>query len=193
MNIAQVLGAAAILAAVATGVPSPAWAGGPTTYIAHFPAPAAPGGELSGIYTFTVQTGNTTTWTITPCGPGCATVAATNSSAGNAPYTRASAVGRRPLEHDGCAARRPHVRRQQPCSGDDHIFLGRRNIRRHSVQPRGPRCVWQNRPRRSPRSYVRVHIDESRLSELWGATGHSRTDGVVLRLLQSRDIGRTPS
>ena len=80
MNIAKVLGAAAILAAVAIGVPSPAGAGGPT-------APATPIAELSGTYTFTVQTGNTTTWTITPCGPGCATVAATNSSAGNAPYT----------------------------------------------------------------------------------------------------------
>ncbi len=80
MNIAKVLGAAAIFAAVATAVPSPAGAGGPTT-------PATPVTELSGTYTFTVQTGNTTTWAITPCGPGCATVAATNSSAGNAPYT----------------------------------------------------------------------------------------------------------
>ncbi len=88
MNIAQVLGAASILAAVATGVPSPALAGGPTSPTSpNVPAPAAPGGELSGIYTFTVESGNTTTWTITPCGPGCATVAATNSSAGNAPYT----------------------------------------------------------------------------------------------------------
>jgi len=78
MNIAKVLGAAAILAAVATGAPTPAGAGGPTTPTAA---------ELSGTYTFTVQTGNTTTWAITPCGPGCATVAATNSSAGNAPYT----------------------------------------------------------------------------------------------------------
>ncbi len=87
MNIAQVLGAASILAAVATGVPSPALAGGPTSPTSpNVPAPAAPGGELSGIYTFTVESGNTTTWTITPCGPGCAAVAATNSSAGNAPY-----------------------------------------------------------------------------------------------------------
>ncbi len=87
MNIAQVLGAAAILAAVATGVPSPALAGGPTSPTSpNVPAPAAPGGELSGIYTFTVETGNTTSWTITPCSPECADVAATNSSAGNAPY-----------------------------------------------------------------------------------------------------------
>ena len=88
MNIAQVLGAAAILAAVATGVPSPALAGGPTSPTSPtVPAPAAPGGELSGIYTFTVETGNTTSWTITPCSPECADVAATNSSAGNAPYS----------------------------------------------------------------------------------------------------------
>ena len=88
MNITGVLGAAAIFAAVAIGFPSPAWAGGPTTPGSPtVPAPAAPVAELSGTYTFTVESGNTTTWTITPCGPGCANVAATNSSAGNAPYT----------------------------------------------------------------------------------------------------------
>jgi hypothetical protein len=84
MNIARVLGAVAILSAVAIGMASPGLAGGPTTPV---PAPAAPIEELSGTYTFTVESGNTTTWTITPCGPGCADVAATNSSAGNAPYT----------------------------------------------------------------------------------------------------------
>ena len=134
MNIAKVLGAAAILAAVATGVPSPAGAGGPT-------APAVPVAELSGTYTFTVQTGNTTTWAITPCGRGCATVAATNSSAGNAPYTGQAQLTGDQLEHDGCAAGRPHVRRQQPRSGNDHILLGRSNIRWHSVQPGGSRRV----------------------------------------------------
>src|SRR5215212_3113042 len=88
MNIAGVFGAAAVFAAVAIGFPSPAWAGGPTTPTSpSVPAPAAPVGELSGTYTFTVDSGNTTTWTITPCGPGCASVAATNSSAGNAPYS----------------------------------------------------------------------------------------------------------
>ena len=88
MNIARVLGAVAIFAAVAIGIASPGWAGGPTTPASPtVPAPAAGVGELSGTYTFTVETGNTTTWTITPCGPGCANVAATNSSAGNAPYS----------------------------------------------------------------------------------------------------------
>jgi len=84
MNIARALGAVAILSAVAIGMASPGWAGGPTTPV---PPPAAPVEELSGTYIFTVESGNTTTWTITPCGPGCADVAATNSSAGNAPYT----------------------------------------------------------------------------------------------------------
>jgi hypothetical protein len=88
MNIAGVFGATAVFAAVAIVFPSPAWAGGPTTPTSpSVPAPAAPVGELSGTYTFTVDSGNTTTWTITPCGPGCASVAATNSSAGNAPYS----------------------------------------------------------------------------------------------------------
>jgi hypothetical protein len=88
MNIARMLGSAAVLIVVATGAPSIAWAGGPTTPTSpSVPAPAAPAAELSGTYTFTVQSGNTTAWTITPCGPGCATVAASNSSAGNAPYT----------------------------------------------------------------------------------------------------------
>jgi hypothetical protein len=88
MNIARMLGAAAVLVVVvATVAPSIAWAGGPTTPTSpSVPAPAAPAAELSGIYTFTVQSGNTTAWTITPCGTGCATVAASNSSAGNAPY-----------------------------------------------------------------------------------------------------------
>jgi len=88
MNIARMLGGAAVLVVVATGAPSIAWAGGPTSPTSPtVPAPAAPGGELSGIYTFTVETGNTTSWTITPCSPECADVAATNSSAGNAPYS----------------------------------------------------------------------------------------------------------
>ncbi len=88
MNIARALGAAAIFAAVAIGISSPGWAGGPTTPASPtVPAPAARVGELSGTYTFTVESGNTTTWTITPCGPGCADVAATSSSAGNAPYS----------------------------------------------------------------------------------------------------------
>ena len=88
MNIAGVFGTAAVFAAVAIGFPSPAWAGGPTTPTSpSVPAPAAPVGELSGTYTFTVDSGNTTKWTITPCGPGCANVAATDSSAGNAPYS----------------------------------------------------------------------------------------------------------
>jgi hypothetical protein len=88
MNIARVLGAVAIFAAVAIGIASPGWAGGPTIPPSPtVPARAAPVGELSGTYTFTVATGNTTTWMITPCGPGCANVAATNSSAGNAPYS----------------------------------------------------------------------------------------------------------
>jgi hypothetical protein len=78
---------------------------------------------------------------------------------------RASAVGGRSLEHDGCPTRCPNVRRQQPRSGYDHVFMGPGNTRRHSVQPRGPRHVWQQRPRRLPWSYVRVHIDESRLGE----------------------------
>ena len=87
MSIAQGFGAAAIFAWVAIGIASPAWADGPTTPTSPAgPAPAAPVGELSGTYTFTVESGNTTTWTITPCGPGCANVAAANSSAGNAPY-----------------------------------------------------------------------------------------------------------
>jgi hypothetical protein len=88
MSIARVLGAVAIFAAVAIGIASPAWAGGPTTPTSPtVPAPAASVGELSGAYTFTVESGNTTTWTITPCGQGCANFAATNSSAGNAPYS----------------------------------------------------------------------------------------------------------
>jgi len=88
MKIARELGALAISAAVAVGLANPAVAGGPTSPTSPtVPVPAAPGGELSGIYTFTVDSGNTTTWTITPCGPGCAAVAATNSSAGNRPYT----------------------------------------------------------------------------------------------------------
>ena len=97
MNIARVLGAVAMFAAVAIGIASPVWAGGPTTPTSPtVTAPAAPVGELSGTYTFTVESGNTTTWTITPCGTGCATVAATNSSAGNAPYTgQAQLIGDR--------------------------------------------------------------------------------------------------
>jgi hypothetical protein len=88
MNITSALGAVAVFSAVAIGTASPAWAGGPTTPTSPtVPAPSASVGELSGTYTFTVQSGNTTTWTITPCGPGCANVAATNSSAGNAPYS----------------------------------------------------------------------------------------------------------
>jgi|tagenome__1003787_1003787.scaffolds.fasta_scaffold18699713_1 hypothetical protein len=88
MNIARTFGAAAVLVVVATGAPSLAWAGGPTTPTSpSVPAPAASAVDLSGTYTFTVQSGNTTAWTITPCGPGCATVAASNSSAGNAPYS----------------------------------------------------------------------------------------------------------
>jgi len=88
MNIARVPGVVAIFGAVAIGIASPGWAGGPTSPASPtVPAPAAPVGELSGTYTFTVESGNTTMWTITPCGPGCADVAATNSSIGNAPYS----------------------------------------------------------------------------------------------------------
>ena len=88
MRIARGLGAAAIFGWLAIGMANPAWAGGPTTPTPPaVPAPAAPVSELSGTYTFTVESGNTTTWTITSCGPGCANVAATNSSAGNAPYS----------------------------------------------------------------------------------------------------------
>jgi hypothetical protein len=88
MIIARVLGAVAAFIAVAIGTASPGWAGGPTTPTAPSASDAAhPASELSGTYTFTVGSGNTTRWTITPCGPGCADVAATNSSAGNAPYS----------------------------------------------------------------------------------------------------------
>ena len=88
MRTIRALCAAAILACTASGLAGPAWAGGPTNPPSPaVPAPAAaPVGELSGTYLFTVDTGNTTTWTMTPCGPGCTNVAATNSSAGNAPY-----------------------------------------------------------------------------------------------------------
>ena len=88
MKIARALGTVSIFAAVAIAIASPAWAGGPTTPASPtVPAPAARAGEFSGTYTFTVESGNTTTWTITPCGPGCADVAATNSSIGNAAYS----------------------------------------------------------------------------------------------------------
>jgi hypothetical protein len=87
MKITSVLGAVAVFAAVPVGMASPAWAGGPTTPASPtVPAPAPPVGELSGTYTFTVESGHTTTWTISPCGPGCANVAAADSSVGNAPY-----------------------------------------------------------------------------------------------------------
>ena len=76
---------------------------------------------------------------------------------------RAGAVGGRPLDHDSDPARRSHVRRQQPRCGNDHIFMGRGNTRRHGVQPRGPRHVWQHRSQWFPRSYFRVHVDEGRL------------------------------
>jgi hypothetical protein len=88
MQIARALGALAISAPLAVGIASPGWAGGPPNSTSPpVPTPAAPVRELSGTYTFTVESGNTTTWTVTPCGPGCADVAATNSSAGNAPYS----------------------------------------------------------------------------------------------------------
>jgi hypothetical protein len=95
MNIARILGALAILASLTIGIASPGRASGPITPTSPTgPTPAA-AGELSGIYTFTVESGNTTMWTVTPCGMGCADVAATNSSAGNAPYN-----GRAPLAGD---------------------------------------------------------------------------------------------
>jgi hypothetical protein len=97
MNIARMLGALAILALLAIGIASPGWAGGPPNSTSPpLPTPAAPVGEFSGTYTFTVESGHTTMWTVTSCGTGCADVAATNSSVGNAPYNgRAQLVGDR--------------------------------------------------------------------------------------------------
>ena len=166
MNIARALGAVAIFAAVAIGIASSAWAGGPTTPTSPtVPAPAAPVGELSGTYTFTVEIrkhhymDDHTVW------PGMRQRRRDEFVGRERALQRASAVGGRSLEHDGCPARCPNVRRQQPSSGNDRIFMGRGNTRRHSLQPRGPRYVWQGRPQRFPWSYFRVHIDESRLSE----------------------------
>ena len=165
MNITGVLSAATIFAAVAIGFPSPAWAGGPIT--PDFARCSCAGGSRCGVERYLhlycgIRKHNYvddhTVW------PRMRQCRSDKLVGWERALHRASAVGRRPLEHDGCAARCPHVRRQQPRAGNDHIFMGRSNIRRHSVQPRGPRCVWQLRPRRFPRSYFRVHIDESRLS-----------------------------
>jgi hypothetical protein len=97
MNIARVLGAVAVVGGVTIGMASPGWAGGPTTPASPtVPPPTASVEELSGTYIFTVDSGNTTTWSITSCGPGCADVAAANSSIGNAPYSgRAQSAGDR--------------------------------------------------------------------------------------------------
>jgi hypothetical protein len=42
--------------------------------------------DLSGTYTITYGTGNSATWTVTPCGPGCANVADGGTSQA-APYS----------------------------------------------------------------------------------------------------------
>ena len=166
MNIARVLGAVAMFAAVAIGIASPVWAGGPTTPTS--PTVTAPGRSRRRIERHLHlhcrvrkhhYVDDHTVWHRMRHGRSYEFVGWERA------LHRASAVDWRSLEHDGRAARCPNVRRQQPRSGNDHIFMGRSNTRRHSVQPRGPRYVWQHRPRRFPRSYFRVHIDESRLSE----------------------------
>ncbi|OBA93229.1 hypothetical protein A5662_20255 [Mycobacteriaceae bacterium 1482268.1] len=69
MTMIRELSAAFVIAAsVATGTAVPAWAGGP---------PDSAAAEMSGTYTYQSDTGRLATWSITPCGLGCADVAVT--------------------------------------------------------------------------------------------------------------------
>jgi hypothetical protein len=69
MTITRELPAALIIAAcVAIGSAGTAWAGGPSRGSA---------GELSGTYTYESDSGRFATWSVTPCGTGCADVAVT--------------------------------------------------------------------------------------------------------------------
>ncbi|MCV7173859.1 hypothetical protein H7I41_28445 [Mycobacterium manitobense] len=82
MTITRGLPAALIIAAgVAVGSAGTGWAGGPTQVVPVPPNPTAAGGEpFQGVYDlrYTRASGQvlTGTWTVAPCGPGCANVTA---------------------------------------------------------------------------------------------------------------------
>jgi hypothetical protein len=88
MTITRALPAAFVIAAtVAIGSVGTAWAGGP---------PRLDTGEFAGTYTYQSDTGRLATWTVTPCGSGCADVAV-------APVTdpRVAPYGGRAMLNDG--------------------------------------------------------------------------------------------